>query len=108
MKTVITIDTFGEPKVETLNHPDVIGCPSHFDAPMEAKGIFRPSLRERKERAREDIINGCVSQGMPRDTAVKILADLESERPILDWLLIGGGLEKIIALILELFSKWPG
>lgn len=66
--------------------------------------MIRDRLKARKAKVREEVLAAIVAKGGDRTKAEEVLEELESERPILDWLLIGGGLEKLIALILRLIS----
>lgn len=69
------------------------------------EGRRRRPLLDRIEKARAAIIQRAVAQGCDREAATQTLASLEAERPLLDWLLLGGGLEKIIELIVFLLSQ---
>ena len=71
------------------------------------EGRRRPIL-DRIEKARAAIIDRAVAKGCDRAQATETLTNLEAERPLLDWLLIGGGLEKIIELIVFLLSQVAG
>ena len=68
------------------------------------EGRRRPLLN-RIEKARAAILDRVTAQGYDRAAATETLANLEAERPLLDWLLLGGGLEKIIELIVFLLSQ---
>lgn len=74
---------------------------------IEAEAIRRPirdRLAARVAQAREDVILACVARGADRAEAEAQLEELESDRPILDWLL-AGGLERLITLILTLIGR---
>jgi hypothetical protein len=70
----------------------------------ETKGILggpqrRPLLNALRNRA----VAGAVARGVSEQDARAALAEIESDRPLLDWL-ANGGLEKIIDLILKLLA----
>ena len=64
---------------------------------------IRERLEERKAKARERIITACVASGANAVEARDVLEELESDRPLLDWL-ASSGFEIIIALILRLLG----
>lgn len=74
---------------------------------MEPTGILprgkphRPLLNALRER----VIKGAVARGASEADARAALAEIESDRPLLDWL-ANGGLEKIIDLILKLLAAF--
>jgi hypothetical protein len=73
---------------------------------MTETGIVGAALgRERPliARLRARVIQGAVAKGAKEEDARAALAEIESERPILDWL-ANGGLEKIVDLVLKLLS----
>lgn len=70
----------------------------------ETKGILGGLQRQPLRNAlRKRIIAGAVARGVSEADAQAALAEIESERPILDWL-ANGGVEKIIELILKLLA----
>lgn len=66
---------------------------------------IKKRLAERVNRVRQTVIEGAVAQGCDRAEATEALSHMESDRPLLDWLLMGGGLEKIISLLVLLLSR---
>jgi len=77
-------------------------------ATIEAKGILkrrRSRLAEKAAAVREAVIVECLARKpeLTREAVEEQLAELESDRPFLDWL-ASGGFEKIIALILRLLG----
>lgn len=52
---------------------------------------------------RRRLIAKAVDRGFTREHAEAVLADMESERPILDWL-INGGFEQLLELFLKLLA----
>lgn len=65
-----------------------------------AAGPFRKRLAA---RIRERIVADAVLRGADESKVREVVADLEGERPLLDWLL-NGGFEKLLALIMELIE----
>lgn len=62
-----------------------------------------PIRRRLSERVRERIIAAAVARGADEAKVREVVNDLESERPILDWLM-NGGLEALIKFIMELIA----
>lgn len=56
-----------------------------------------------RDRVRARLLDAAEANGADRDAANRVLAELEGERPILEWLL-DGGWEKLLALVLELLK----
>lgn len=87
--------------------PAVVGsscCYGEGAPAVGAAGIFdrpRPIL----ERFKDRIIDGLIGRGVPREKAVEAVAEL-GDRPILEWLFMGGGLLQIIEAILKLIGAF--
>jgi hypothetical protein len=48
------------------------------------------------------IVNRLLDEGVTVEDAERAIEKLESDRPLLDWLLVGGGLQALIKMILEM------
>lgn len=72
-------------------------------AETAARRSIRVRLEKRIAEARERIIATCVARGANLAETIDVLEELESDRPLLDWL-ASGGFEVIIALILRLLG----
>jgi hypothetical protein len=70
------------------------------DPTMEAVGRRRPI----RDRLHERLVDAAVARGADRGEAEAAVDDLESERPLVDWLL-NGGFQKLLDLILTLIGK---
>ena len=70
---------------------------------MTAAGPFANRPRPLVNALRKRIVAAAVSRGAGEAEAVLALAEIESDRPLLDWLM-DGGFEKIVELILKLLA----
>jgi hypothetical protein len=59
--------------------------------------------RPLRDRLAERLVADAVAKGADKKKAEEVVADLQSERPILDWFL-NGGWEKLVELVLKLID----
>jgi hypothetical protein len=59
--------------------------------------------RPLRDRLAERLVADAVARGADKKKAEEVVADLQSERPILDWFL-NGGWEKLVELVLKLID----
>lgn len=68
-----------------------------------AKAEAQDRRRPLRDRLIQRLIDDAVEKGADRDKAEKIVRDLDTERPILDWLR-NGGWKELLELVLKLIA----
>lgn len=66
-------------------------------------GPIRARLAKRLDTLRSNAIEAAVAKGADRARAESAMEEIESDRPLLDWL-HNGGFEKLLKLLLELLK----